>query len=63
MATLTLSFVPTVMVWAAAVAVPTPVTAVTSSLLFVVVVAEVIPVATAMTPVPAVAPVARAIVG
>ena len=51
------------MVCAAAVAVPTPVTAVTSSLLLVVVVADDIPVATETTPVPAVAPVARAMVG
>ena len=42
---------------------PSPVIVVTSSLLFVVVVAEVIPVATETTPVPAVAPVAREIVG
>lgn len=63
MATFTLSLVPTVIVCAAAVAVPTEVTAVTSSLLLVVVVALVMPVATEITPVPAVAPVARDTVG
>ena len=51
------------MLWAAAVPEPMPVTAVTSSLLLVVVLAEVIPVATEMTPVPAVAPVDKATVG
>lgn len=53
----------TVAVCAAAVPAPSAVIAVTSSLSFVVVLALDIPVATDTTPVPAVAPVARAIVG
>lgn len=57
--TCTLELLPTVTVWAAAVAAPRDVIAPVSSLSSAVVVALVIPVATETTPVPAVAPVLR----